>query len=56
MAGEPMHAASKERMVPELIFSCERVPQLSNTASKVQWPLHFAFSYVQPITATIQSP
>ena len=29
------------------MFSSECVPQLSNTASKVQWPLHFAFSYVQ---------
>ena len=27
-----------------------RVPQLSITASKVQHPLRFAFSYVQPIT------
>ena len=50
MAGEPTHTASKERMAPELMFSPEHVPQLSNTASKVQWPLRFAFSYVQPIT------
>ena len=26
------------------------MPQLSNTASKMQWPLRFAFSYVQPAT------
>ena len=50
MTGEPMHTASKEMMVPEILFSSERVPQLPSTASKVQWPLHFAFSYVQPIT------
>ena len=50
MTGEPTHTASKERMVPELMFSSERVPQLSQTASKMQWPLCFAFSYVQPVT------
>ena len=50
MTGEPMHATSKERMVPELMFSSERAAQLSNTASKVQWTLHLAFSYVQPVT------
>ena len=32
------------------MFSSERVPQLSKTASKVQWPLRFTFSYVQPVT------
>ena len=37
-------------MVPELTFLSERMPQLSITALKVQWPLCFAFSYVQPIT------
>ena len=67
MTGEPMHTVSKERMAPELMFSSERMPQLSKTASKVQWPLCFAFSYVQPLhsvidkkqskcSATIQSP
>ena len=66
MTGEPTHTASKERTVPELLFSSEHVPQLSNTALKVQWPLRFTFSYVHPITqtensgrsasATIQSP
>ena len=50
MTGEPTHIALKERMVPELIFSSEHVLQLSQTASKVQWPLCFDFSYVQPIT------
>ena len=50
MTGEPTHATSKEKMAPELIFLSERVPQLSITALKVQWPLHFAFSYVQPVT------
>ena len=32
------------------MFLSERVPQLSKTVSKVQWPLHFTFSYVQPVT------
>ena len=32
------------------MFSSEHVPQLSKTASKVQWPLCFTFSYVQPVT------
>ena len=50
MTGEPMHTASKERMTPELMFSSERMPQLSKTVLKVQWPLCFAFSYVQPVT------
>ena len=50
MTGEPTHTASKERMVPELMLSSERMPQLSNTASKVQWPLRFTYSYVQPVT------
>ena len=50
MTGGPTYAASKERMAPELMFLSERVPQLSKTASKVQWPLRFTFSYVQPIT------
>ena len=50
MTGEPTHTASKERMVPELMFLSERAPQLSKTASKVQWPLRFAFSYVRLIT------
>ena len=50
MTGEPTHTASKERMAPELMFSSERAPQLSKTASKVQWPLRFAFGYVRPIT------
>ena len=45
-----MYIASKERVVPELMFSSECVTQLSKTASKVQWPLRFAFSYVQPVT------
>ena len=50
MTGEPTHTASKERMAPELMYSSERVPQLSKTALKVQWLLRFAFSYVQPVT------
>ena len=32
------------------MFLSERTPQLSQTASKVQWPLRFNFSYVQPVT------
>ena len=47
MTGEPRHTTSKERMAPGVMFSFEHVPQLSNTALKVQWPLHFAYSYVQ---------
>ena len=50
MTGEPTLTTSKERMAPELIFSSEHVPQLSITDSKVKWPLHFAFSYVQPVS------
>ena len=50
MTGEPTHTASKERMVPELMLLSERMPQLSNTASKVQWPLRFTYSYVHPVT------
>ena len=34
MTGEPTHTASKERMAPELMFSSERVRQLSKTALK----------------------
>ena len=40
MTGEPTHTTSKERMEPELMFSSERVPQLSSTDLKVKWPLH----------------
>ena len=48
MTGEPTHTVSRERMAPELMFSSERhTSQISNTASKVQWPLRFAFSYIQ---------
>ena len=50
MTGEPTGTASKERIAPELMFSSKRASQVSNTASKVQWPLRFAFSYIQPIT------
>ena len=50
MTGEPTHTTSKERMAPVLMFSSEHTSQLSKTASKVQWPSHFDFSYVQPIT------
>ena len=50
MTGEPTHTASKERMAPELMLLSEHAPQLSNTALKVQWPLRFAYSYVQPVT------
>ena len=34
--GESTHTTSKERMAPELMYSSERVPQLSNTALKAQ--------------------
>ena len=50
MTNEPTHTTSKERMVPEVMLSSERVAQLSITASKVQLPLCFAFSYVWPVT------
>ena len=43
MTGEPTHIASKERMVPELIFLTERTSQLSITNLKVQWQLRFGF-------------
>ena len=49
MTGELMHTASKERMVPELMFSSERTPQLSKPASKVQWPLCFASAMFNPL-------
>ena len=44
MTGKPTHTTSKERMMQKLMFSSERTPQLSNIASKVQWPLRFAFT------------
>ena len=47
MTGEFVHTTSKKRMVPELMFSSEGMPQLSITDLKVKW---FAFSYVQPVT------
>ena len=50
MTGKPTHTTSKERMAPELMVSSEHAPQLSQTASKVQWPLRFNFSYVHPVT------
>ena len=34
--GELMHTASKERMMPELMFSSERMPQVLITDSKVK--------------------
>ena len=52
MTGEPTHITSKERMAPELMSSSKCVSQLSISASKVQQPLRFTFSYVQPITQT----
>ena len=54
MTCEPTHTASKERMVPELMSLSKCMPQLSITASKVQQPLHFTFSYVQPVTQRYQ--
>ena len=36
MTGEPIHTASKERILPELMFSSEQVPL---TDAKVKWPL-----------------
>ena len=32
------------------MFSTELVPQILITDSKVKWPLHFALSYVQPVS------
>ena len=40
MTSEPTHTASKERIVPEVIFSTEHMPQLSITDLKKKWPLH----------------
>ena len=48
MTDEPVHTASKERMALEVMFSTERVPQISIINSKVKCPSRFAFSYVQP--------
>ena len=50
MTGEPTHTASKEMIVPEIMFSFECTPQLSSTASKVQWSFLFTFSYMQSVT------
>ena len=45
------HIKSKDgTRINVFMFLYEHAPQLSNTASKVQWPLRFAFSYVQSIT------
>ena len=46
MTGGAMHTASKERMMPEVMFLTECVPQLSIADFKLKWPLQFAFSYV----------
>ena len=43
MTGEPMHTASKEWMIPEVMFSTERMPQLSITDLNVKWPLTLLF-------------
>ena len=40
MTGEPMHTASKEKLVPELMFLSERTPQLSISDSQVKWPFN----------------
>ena len=50
MIGEPVHTASKERIMPEVMFSTERMSQISITDLKVKWPLCFTFSFVQSIT------
>ena len=50
MTGEPTNTTSKETRVPTLMFLSECAPQLSITDSKVKWPLHFTFSYVQSVT------
>ena len=49
MAGELTHTASKERMVPKLMFLSERMLQLLITDWKVKSPLRFAFNCVQPL-------
>ena len=46
MTGELMHTASKERMVPKVMFSTEHVAQISIADSKMKWLLHFAFNSV----------
>ena len=50
MTDEPTHTASKERMVPDLMYSSERKPQLLIMDLKVEWLINFAFSYVEPVT------
>ena len=49
MTGEPAHTTSKERMMPEINFKSEHAPQLSITDLKVKCPLHFTYSYIQPV-------
>ena len=45
MTGEPMHTASKERMVPELTFSSERVTQLSITEVAIMLCFQLCLAY-----------
>ena len=63
MTGEPVHTASKERMVSEVLFLTERIPQLSITELKVNWPLcftmfstHYKQIAVEAPLQSIQSP
>ena len=37
MTGEPTHAALKQRITPEVMFSTKRAPQISITDSKVKY-------------------
>ena len=46
MTGEPTHTASKERIVPELMFYLNVYPNYQLLAQ----PLCFVFSYAQPVT------
>ena len=53
VTGEPVHIAleciRRKNGTRLLLFSSERMPQLSVTEI-AKWPLHFVFSYVQPVT------
>ena len=55
MTGELAHTTSKKKMAPELMFSSERVPQLSITDSKVKWSFCFPFQLCSARYITLQT-
>ena len=52
MAGELTHTTSKERMVPELMFLFEQMPQLSITDPKMTIALCFSVMFSLLYSAT----